>query len=102
MSDKKGLPPVVSDRETYDLNHRLAQFNNHGDDEEKQRLSDDLRTADSSEQAKLLPKEEQHGQSPPPSSFTSGLVWMVINTLATIGIVNTTYPFSHQTVSATS
>ncbi|KAK4151518.1 hypothetical protein C8A00DRAFT_45299 [Chaetomidium leptoderma] len=73
----------------HEANSRLARLHHTGNDEEKQRLSDDLETASNLEDDELLPKEKQGGQSNPKSSFTSGLVWMVINTLATIGIVFT-------------
>jgi hypothetical protein len=75
-----------------DPDHELAPLNKNGDDEDEHRLSADLETAASREDAGLLPQEERGEQSPPKSSFTSGLIWMVVNTLATIGIVNITYP----------
>ncbi|KAK3905827.1 hypothetical protein C8A05DRAFT_41290 [Staphylotrichum tortipilum] len=54
-----------------------------------QRLSIDLENANAREDEEFLPKEKQ-GQPPEPkSSFTLGLIWMIINTLATIGIVFT-------------
>lgn len=80
----------MPDRGAPDSDHELAPLSKHSDDEEKHRLSDDLETANGREDAGLLPQAEQEEQPPPKSSsFTSGLVWMVVNTLATIGIVNT-------------
>jgi solute carrier family 35 protein E3 len=91
MSDRERVPVSLT-RAAQDLNPRIARLNKPGDDEEKQRLSGDLEAAGDLEDDNLLPKEKQGEQPAPKSSFTSGLVWMVINTLATIGIVKQT-PF---------
>lgn len=85
MSDRKEVPSALS---LSSLNPRITRFNHPGNDEEKQRLSDDLESVGGHENNELLPKETRGEESTPESSFTSGLVWMVINTLATIGIVN--------------
>jgi hypothetical protein len=82
--DQKGVPSISSDRAIHDLNPRPPQLDHPGNDEEKQRLSDDLETRENDD---LLPKEKQAKQSSPKSSIASGLFWMVVNTVATIGIV---------------
>lgn len=88
MSSKDGLLSVSSGRRTPVGGSRLARLDHTHNDVEKQRLSADIETTNIREDNELLPKENQ-GQPPEPkSSFTSGLIWMVINTLATIGIVN--------------
>lgn len=42
------------------------------------------------EDEKLLPKTNEK-EEPPKASFRSAVVWMVVNTLATIGIVSSAY-----------
>ncbi|KAK3295597.1 uncharacterized protein B0H64DRAFT_474525 [Chaetomium fimeti] len=87
MSDRNEIPSALS---LSSLNPRIARFNHPGNDEENQkRLSDDLESALSHEKNELLPNETRGEEVAPKSSFTSGLIWMVINTLATIGIVFT-------------
>ncbi|KAH6850064.1 hypothetical protein B0I37DRAFT_444155 [Chaetomium sp. MPI-CAGE-AT-0009] len=86
MSERKEVPSALS---LSPLNPRIARFNHPGDDEKKQRLSDDLEAGGSDEKNELLPKETRGEEPAPKSSFTSGLIWMAINTLATIGIVFT-------------
>ncbi|AEO58041.1 hypothetical protein MYCTH_2060432 [Thermothelomyces thermophilus ATCC 42464] len=54
-----------------------------------QSLPVDRGGAEDPEDEELLPKEERPWKPKSKSSFASGLVWMVINTLATIGIVFT-------------
>jgi hypothetical protein len=101
MADRGGLPAVATRRAAGapDPDHELAPLNKNGDDGDEQRFSDDLETADDREDAGLLPQEGRAEQPPPKSNFTSGLTWMVVNTLATIGIVNTTFPPFHTTQS---
>jgi hypothetical protein len=92
MPRQEALPATLQDRSTLDVKSRLHPVSHGGDDEEKQRLSLDLDTVSNHEDDELLPKEK-HGEQPgPKSSFISGLIWMVINTLATIGIASNT-PF---------
>ena len=78
----------------FEDNQKLTHPNRTGDDEEKLRLSDDLDAGDHErEDGRLLEQEEaedtQPAPVPPKSSPTAAIVWMVINTLATIGIVFT-------------
>lgn len=91
MSDRTEVPSALS---LSSLNPRITRFNHSGNDEEKQGLSDDLESTVSHEKHELLPKESRAGEPLPKSSLTSGLIWMVINTLATIGIVCTRPPWS--------
>jgi hypothetical protein len=95
MSDRKEVPSALS---LSSLNPRIARFNHPSNDEEKQRLSDDLESAVSHEKHELLPKETRGEEPTQKSSFTSGLIWMVINTLATIGIVNDSSLFHSCTI----
>lgn len=88
MADTKGVPSLSSDRATQVLSPRLSRLADPGNDEEKQKLPDDLESGEDVEDDELLAKEERRKRPvPKKSSFTSGLIWMVINTLATIGIV---------------
>ncbi|KAH6624335.1 hypothetical protein B0J18DRAFT_409797 [Chaetomium sp. MPI-SDFR-AT-0129] len=91
MPTKNGVLAVSSDREAQDPSPRLARLSVFGNDEEKLKLSDDLDPADRDvENKKLSPKGAEGQESPPKtSSYASGLTWMAINTLATIGIVFT-------------
>ncbi|KAL2138925.1 hypothetical protein VTI28DRAFT_6034 [Corynascus sepedonium] len=90
MADTKGVPSLSSDRATQVLSPRLSRLADPGNDEEKQKLPDDLESGEDVEDDELLAKEERRKRPvPKKSSFTSGLIWMVINTLATIGIVFT-------------
>ncbi len=96
MADREGLPSFSSDRAIPLANSRLGRHDHGraGNDEEKQRLSDEIDAGGNHEDQELLPKEKPAQQSEPKSFFISGLAWMVVNTLATIGIVNTMAPFS--------
>ncbi|KAL2015511.1 hypothetical protein VTK56DRAFT_5349 [Thermocarpiscus australiensis] len=69
----------------------MTQIDQRGDDEEKQRPLEDHGFTDDSEDDDLLPpkKREQQNERQPKNSFVSSLIWMIINTLATIGIVFT-------------
>ncbi|GAB1320155.1 GDP-mannose transporter [Madurella fahalii] len=80
----------MSDTTTEDEYTRPVRTVKAGADEEKLRLSEEPETAGNSEEDGLLPKgrQSQHGPGAK-SSFTSALIWMVVNTLATIGIVFT-------------
>ena len=73
----------------YEANEKLAQFY---DDEEKLLSPDELEAGfnDDDEDRTLLSQTPQGDQSPSPptqTSFTTAILWMVANTLATIGIV---------------
>ncbi|KAK0753309.1 triose-phosphate transporter [Schizothecium vesticola] len=75
----------------YEANEKLAQFH---DDEEKLISPDELEAGfnDDDEDRTLLGQTPQGDQSPSPptqTSFTTAILWMVANTLATIGIVFT-------------
>lgn len=97
MPTKNGVLAVSSDRETQDASTRLARLSVFGNDEEKLKLSNDLDGADRDVENNELSPKEAEGLDPPPKSpsYASGLTWMAINTLATIGIVRVilTAPF---------
>ena len=92
MSSRDGLPLVSSDRAVPVASSRLARHDQShgGNDEEKQGLSDAIDAGGDHEDDELLPKEKLENQPEPKGSFITGLLWMVVNTLATIGIVSTT------------
>lgn len=69
----------------YDENERLAKLD-HTEDGMKSKTPEEMEMGDESEDKTLLPQETEKPQ-PPKNSFLSALIWMVINTLATIGIV---------------
>ncbi|TPX13774.1 uncharacterized protein E0L32_005718 [Thyridium curvatum] len=71
----------------YDENERLAKLD-HTEDGMKSKTPEEMEMGDESEDKTLLPQETEKPQ-PPKNSFLSALIWMVINTLATIGIVFT-------------
>lgn len=77
---------------------KLARLDPSGtdrDDLEKLRTPEELEIGDEADEDESLLRREAEAQqqeqpaAPPPSSFRSALIWMVINTLATIGIVFT-------------
>lgn len=49
---------------------------------------DDNQQDDDREDDGLLPQETEKKPEPPKASATSGIVWIVVNTLATVGIVS--------------
>ena len=74
---------------THDENERLAKLDHteEGMSALNARELDDGTGAEDPEDARLLPQESEKVVPPPKSSFLASLAWMVINTLATIGIV---------------
>ncbi|SPQ22809.1 b28cfb56-f72a-4d67-bf8b-b99c500918b7 [Thermothielavioides terrestris] len=92
MPGEEVPPSISSDRATHahDISSRLARIHHAGNDEEKQALSRAIDAISDHGDDDLL--QEQGGEpqeGPPRGSFTSGLIWMIINILATIGIVFT-------------
>lgn len=68
-------------------NEKLAARLDHRDhDLEELKSPDDLEIGDDHEDDGLLPQQDEKPK-PPKSTFASSLTWMVVNTLATIGIV---------------
>jgi solute carrier family 35, member E3 len=72
---------------------KLARFDSLGNDEEKLIAPDDLEIRDDEYEDDALLRREVEGppleeSSPPPrTSFSTALMWMAVNTIATIGIV---------------
>jgi solute carrier family 35 protein E3 len=65
----------------------------------KLKSPEDLEIGDDVETAELLPAEhEKPPQTKPDPSVRSAFVWMVVNTLATIGIVSSSVSKFHQNV----
>lgn len=64
-------------------NEKLARLDQSEDGLEKQ---GDLEIGDEREDDGLLPQETEKPE-PPKSTFKSSFIWMIVNTLATIGIV---------------
>ncbi len=59
----------------------------------KLKSPEDLEVGDDIETAELLPAEDEKPPQPKPEpSARSALVWMLVNTLATIGIVSSRVP----------
>lgn len=77
-----------ADTATHDENEKLARLDQSEDGLEKLKSPDDMEVGDERENGGLLPQETEKPE-PPKSTFTSSLIWMVVNTLATIGIVFT-------------
>ncbi len=76
-------PSILSD----ELNSRLARLGDRGNDEEKLRLLEESETTDDLEDVPLSKERQGYTEVTSNTSIASSLVWMVINTLATIGIV---------------
>ncbi len=71
---------------THEDNEKLARLDHTGDGLETLTKPEELEIGEEGEDDGLLPKEPVQ-EEPPKSGFTSALMWMVVNTLATIGIV---------------
>jgi solute carrier family 35 protein E3 len=68
---------------THEENEKLARLTQSEDGMEK--LAD-LEVGEEREADGLLPQESEKPE-PPKSTFKSSFIWMIVNTLATIGIV---------------
>ena len=79
---------------THDENEKLAKLDqtDEGISALKDREPDGGADGEDPEDARLLPQENEKPAQPPKNSFLASLAWMVINTLATIGIVRLLYP----------
>lgn len=88
IADQEGRPASISsssaDTATHEDNEKLARLDQSGELKKPEDMEIGEREDD-----ELLPQNqrEPEKQEPPKSGFTSSLVWMVVNTLATIGIV---------------
>jgi solute carrier family 35, member E3 len=72
---------------THEENEKLARLDHTEEGNfEKLKTPEELEIEEEGEDDGLLPKEPEK-EEPPKSTFASSLTWMVINTLATIGIV---------------
>ena len=84
---------TLEEREKMARLDHLSAAGNDDDDISRLKSPDDLelgREAEAeAEDDSLLPKINEK-EEPPKSSFRSAVIWMVVNTLATIGIVRTT------------
>jgi solute carrier family 35 protein E3 len=73
----------VTEAEAYDDHEKVAPILT------SLKTPDELEIGDDVERAELLPRENEKPQSPKPdTSMKSAGIWMVVNTLATIGIVS--------------
>jgi solute carrier family 35 protein E3 len=75
---------------THEENGKLARSDQHEDGFEKLVRPEDMEMGDEREDDDLLPQVSEKTE-PPKSTFTSSAIWMVVNTLATIGIVSRPY-----------
>lgn len=77
----------VTDAEHFDENEKMTSSNTSF---VKVKAEDDVEAGDDVERAELLP--EEHVDKPAPvvkdNSTRTAVIWMVVNTLATIGIVS--------------
>ncbi|KAK3375196.1 solute carrier family 35 member E3 [Podospora didyma] len=83
---------AAADTPTHDDEVKLARLDRSSfGDEEKLKSPEDLEVREEGEDDDLLPQDTEKPlpEVPQKSSFATGLTWMVINTLATIGIVFT-------------
>jgi len=80
----------VTEAEAYDDNEKNGTRSSTEGSYVKLKTPDELEIGDDVERAELLPAEQEKPPQPKPdNSMRSALVWMVVNTLATIGIVFT-------------
>jgi solute carrier family 35 protein E3 len=87
----------VTEAEAYDENEKHGMLSETEGGFVKLKSPDDLELGDGDddddERAEMLPAEhEKPAQSAPEASVRSSFIWMVVNTLATIGIVSSTVP----------
>ena len=68
---------------TYEEHEKLASI----EKDEESGPREEMEIGEEREDAAMLPQETEKPE-PPKSSMRSALIWMVINTLATIGIVS--------------
>jgi len=71
---------------TLEEREKLAKLDALDDDGAKLTPPEDLEVGEEREDEELLPQVDEK-PAPPKSTFRSSAIWMVINTLATIGIV---------------
>jgi solute carrier family 35 protein E3 len=77
-----------ADTATHEDNDKLARIDPiESSSLEELKRPEELEIGDEEEGDVLLPQHDDEKPEPPKSSFTSSLIWMVVNTLATIGIV---------------
>jgi len=74
-------------------NEKLAGFDSTSDDEEKLRSPNELDIGEDDEDDNLLQREVEglrleEPTPPPKTSFSTALMWMAVNTIATVGIVS--------------
>ncbi|PKS12963.1 hypothetical protein jhhlp_000304 [Lomentospora prolificans] len=81
--------PSLSSSTTMDDHEKLVMEMSELDDNGNPRKSTDLEFNDGEEKETLLPQGTEKPAEPEKSSFKAALTWMVINTLATVGIVFT-------------
>lgn len=83
-------PPSVSsssaETATHEDNEKLARLDPSGPGLEELKGPEDMDVGDGHEHDGLLPPQDEKPE-PPKSTFTTALIWMVVNTLATVGIV---------------
>jgi solute carrier family 35, member E3 len=79
----------VTEAEAYDENEKNGTRSSTEGSFVKLKSPEDLEIGDEIEREELLPAEHEKPLQPTPdSSVRSAFVWMVVNTLATIGIVS--------------
>lgn len=79
----------VTEAETYDENEKHGTLSETEGGFVKLKSPEDLELGDDDERAEMLPVEhEKPAQPAPEASVRSSFIWMVVNTLATIGIVS--------------
>jgi solute carrier family 35, member E3 len=79
----------VTEAEAYDENEKHGPMSGTEGSFVKLKSPEDLELGDDDERAEMLPAEhEKPAQPAPEASVRSSFIWMVVNTLATIGIVS--------------
>jgi len=95
MAERSDPTPSISssvtETETFDDNEKHDALGSPDGSYPKLKSPDELDIGDDIERAELLPQNEQEkAQAAPDNSTRSAIIWMVVNTLATIGIVRST------------
>lgn len=96
-SSEERPPSIISsssptEADTLDDNEKHGTPSSSEADFVKLRSPDELDIGDDVERAELLPQQdEEKSPSSPDNSTRTAIIWMVVNTLATIGIVGPIY-----------
>lgn len=96
-SSNRGMSPTspsVASSSTMEDQEKLIMEMNELSEDGTMRRSTDMEFGKDEEQDTLLPMDSNKPTEPPKASVRTAVTWMVINTLATVGIVG--FPHTHR------